>query len=187
MFAKNWFDRNIKDWTKWLAGYKDKPDLKFLEIGCFEGRGTIWLLKNILTNKTSFIITIDTFGGSIEHKGKDFVDTIEKNYLENILPFSEQVITLKGFSQEVLRSIKEYKEYDFIYIDGSHQAPDVLEDTILAWRLLKKGGIMVWDDYMWHVKDGMLSPKPAIDAFLGIFKGKYKLISKGYQVCIVKL
>ena len=39
--------------------------------------------------------------------------------------------------------------FDLIYIDGSHSAKDVLLDSLLAWRLLRPGGAMVWDDYEW--------------------------------------
>lgn len=39
--------------------------------------------------------------------------------------------------------------FDFYYVDGSHVAPDVMADAVLGWRLLKPGGIMVFDDYEW--------------------------------------
>jgi hypothetical protein len=34
--------------------------------------------------------------------------------------------------------------------DGSHRARDVLEDAVLSWPLLKVGGIMLFDDYLWQ-------------------------------------
>ena len=39
--------------------------------------------------------------------------------------------------------------FDLVYIDGSHSAKDVLLDSLLAWRLLRPGGAMIWDDYEW--------------------------------------
>lgn len=187
MFTTDWFNGNISKWTKWLAEFKDKPNLRFLEVGCFEGQATVWLLENILTGKDSFIDTIDTFEGSMENTPKEKKNLLS-NYFENITPYGNRVFTHKGNSQEVLReSYFENAEYDFIYIDGSHQAPDVLEDTLLCWRKLKIGGVMVWDDYGWHkYKDPKLCPAMAIDAFLNIFAGKYHVIFRGYQVCVVK-
>ena len=38
------------------------------------------------------------------------------------------------------------QKYDIIYIDGSHEARDVLEDAVLAYRLLKIGGLLIFDD-----------------------------------------
>lgn len=39
------------------------------------------------------------------------------------------------------------ERFDFIYVDGSHRSPDVIYDAILSFGLLKKGGIMIFDDY----------------------------------------
>ena len=32
---------------------------------------------------------------------------------------------------------------------GSHSARDVLSDGIMCWELLRRGGVMVFDDYAW--------------------------------------
>ena len=37
--------------------------------------------------------------------------------------------------------------FDLAYIDGSHRASEVVVDVSLAWRLLKRGGLMLLDDY----------------------------------------
>jgi len=188
MFSANWFGNNAKSWSEWLKELKDKPDLTFLEIGCFEGRATTWLLDNILTHKSSKIHTIDTFDGNMEHKvkGKEFFENAEKNYWENIKPYGDRVITHKGRSDEILKTFP-YNSFDFIYIDGSHRSLEVLEDSVLAWRLLKNNGIIVWDDYKWErYEDPNLVPKMGIDAFLQVYQQQYRLINKGYQVCAVK-
>jgi predicted O-methyltransferase YrrM len=77
--------------------------------------------------------------------------------------------------------------YDFIYIDGSHVAKDVLTDACMAWQILKPQGIMVFDDYLWGVpRDVLHRPKPAIDAFTTIFAEEAEIISNGYQVAVKK-
>lgn len=39
------------------------------------------------------------------------------------------------------------QEFDIVYIDGSHKYPQCYEDLIEGWKVLKKGGIMIADDY----------------------------------------
>jgi predicted O-methyltransferase YrrM len=39
--------------------------------------------------------------------------------------------------------------FDLIYVDGSHQASDVLTDSIITFQLLRVGGVMTFDDYVW--------------------------------------
>ncbi len=38
-----------------------KPGLRFLEIGCFEGQATLWLMQQVLTHATARMVVIDPF------------------------------------------------------------------------------------------------------------------------------
>lgn len=199
MFRFNWFDITSKqNFSNFLIPrFKSKDNLNFLEIGCFEGMGSCYLLENVLIGKECKLTVIDTFEGSDEHKAQN-VDTnkLLDIFLDNINKYKDKVNVIIGKSQEELRkdNIGKLSTYDFIYIDGSHRAPDVLEDAILSFRLLKKGGIMIFDDYKWkfpsNVSDidvDIESPGMAIDAFLSILRKEYKLLLKDYQVVIEKL
>lgn len=188
-FTHDWFSNNIENWNSLLRSYKNVDNLRFLEIGCYEGRATSWLLHYILTGQNSTIDVVDTFEGSMEHRDMN-IDTssIYKHFEENVVrTYPKKVRVHVGYSQEVLRNL-QINSYSFIYVDGSHKSSDVLEDAILSWRLLKMGGIMVFDDYGWkHYKDEpLLNPKPGIDAFLSIFTGQYELLLQKYQVAIRK-
>lgn len=191
-FHYDWFSNNIPIWKRLLKKFKGKSNLLFLEIGCFEGQATLWLVQNILTNPTSKIEVIDTFEGSMEHskeQTKDLLSTFKNNlspFISNH-PDQSKIIIRKGFSQEIIRTLGSKPKFDFIYIDASHVAKDVLEDALLCWRLLKKDGIIIFDDYGWrNYHNPLLRPDLAIDAFLLIFQGQYKLLHKGYQVAIQK-
>lgn len=63
--------------------------------------------------------------------------------------------------------------FDMVYVDGGHSAPDVLADAVLAFRLLRVGGLLIFDDYLWnndaqHPNDILWVPKPGIDAFMNV-------------------
>ena len=185
-YSADWFSPNIPNWERWLAKFKDAEMPNFLEIGCFEGKATTWMLDNF---PSAHVTTIDMFEGGMEDgdKGEFFSDKAVQNYVENVSSYGFRVTTLKGKSFDILPSLIGL-DYDFIYIDGSHRSIEVLQDSILAWNLLKEGGVMVWDDYtLDRYGDKKLNPAMAIDAFLAIYKGKYEPIEKGGQVCIEKL
>lgn len=186
-FSTEWFKHTAEgNFEKFLQKYKGLPNLNFLEVGAFEGMATVWLLENILTDKTSKITTIDAL-----KEGFLPDDTPEKVYdrlKENTKPFKDQVTIIIEESQTALRTLKE--EFDFVYIDGSHTAPNVLEDAILSFRLLKSGGIMIFDDYEWnHFLEPHRNPKLGIDAFIQVFGQQFKVLLgwKTYQVVIEKL
>jgi predicted O-methyltransferase YrrM len=193
-FTQTWFDMNIDTWTRHLSSLKDTA-INALEVGCFEGRATTWLLDNILTHKDAKITCIDTFEGGIEHGTIAKVDfePIKERFNENIKEVKEKVNIIEGYSLDCLRFIssplhEEFEPYDIVYIDGSHQAVDVLQDITLSWPLMKVGGIMILDDYMWDAyPDPTLNPRLAIDSFLSVYNGKYELLHKEYQVIVRKL
>jgi predicted O-methyltransferase YrrM len=184
IFTVDWFSNNIIWWDKYLNNFKNKPNLNFLEIGSFQGRATVWLLENILTEKSSCVTCIDTFEGSIEHDENNKSDLFDI-FVHNVSKFKNKVNIIKGKSQEELKLLTE--RYDFIYIDGDHIASAVIEDAVLSFPLLKKDGIMIFDDYLWFGREKYIdNPKPAIDAFLDIYADKIVVLYKGYQVIIKK-
>lgn len=99
---------------------------------------------------------------------------------------AERTTVIKGFSQEELGKLPA-ESYDIIYIDGLHTAERVLEDAVLSWRLLKDGGVVIFDDYKWP-KPGPpeARPKIAITAFVRCYKPNLRIIHSDYQVILRK-
>ena len=150
----------------------------------FEGRSTCWLLENFCKTPESSIVAIDSFQGGIEH-GSMELGGLKKQFEDNIASVgsSAKVDVRAGTSLEQLcRLIAENTpQFDFISVDASHQAADVLGDAILAFQLLKPGGVIAFDDYIWSpVRPGtenpLLLPKMAIDAFTTIYSQKLRIL-----------
>jgi len=186
-FTEDWITERVQHWpVADLAGW---PKLTAVEIGCFEGRASVWMLEHVLTHPSARLICIDPFGGLTWHH-LDPGDYRSRFY-ENIRPYLPKVIVLEGFSQLVMREslsrLAGYGMVDLFYVDGNHTAPEMLEDILLAWRYLKNGGLMILDDYEWHVPNNpLLEPKIAIDSFLAVFSGRYELLRKEFQVIVRK-
>jgi len=101
----------------------------------------------------------------------------------------------KGYSDLVLARLLMQKGkgyFDLVYIDGSHQAPDVLADAVVGFQLLRPGGIMVFDDYLWRGGEAdngnpAQCPKLAIDAFINCNHNKLRIVSAPlYQIFLQK-
>jgi hypothetical protein len=142
--------------------------MKILEIGSFEGLSTTWLLKH--TN--AHVTCVDTWEGSDEHTDEHKQGLYER-FLENIEPWKDRVTILRGESGKVLRTLPCEETYDFIYIDGSHYAKDVLADAVLTWPLINPTGLIIFDDYLWTTDgniESLTGPQPGINAFLNIYR-----------------
>ena len=182
----NWFDGQRYNFENHLLHLAGEPNLKFLQIGVYTGDASIWLCENILTDETSFLYDIDTWTGSDEkeHEHIDFNKVLE--YYKERIAALKSTVWLRMTSDEYFKQNKTI-DFDFIYIDGDHTAEQVAKDAKNAWLLLKPGGIMAFDDYLWgQDMPSELTPKPAIDNFLSEYAGRYWLLSQDYQVWIQK-
>jgi predicted O-methyltransferase YrrM len=192
-FTQDWFHWAPEVWQQLIPMLPERK--KFLEIGSFEGRSTVWIVENMMEDNGE-IYCIDTWSGGEEHSELDMSEVEERfNHNRQVLmdKFAHRHITRgKGTSVEQLAewlrpSVVPAQIFDFIYIDGSHIAKDVLTDACMAWPLLKTGGIMVFDDYMWgNPRDILHRPKAAIDAFTTLFAEELEIIHVGYQAVVRK-
>ena len=187
IFSQDWFSRSIPCWDLILKNLaKGRTGLKVLEIGVFEGFSTCWLLKNHCTSEDSAVTVIDTFSGGVEHHGMD-LKNLRQLFERNISTVQSKahVEIMQGYSFKELSHLVSVLDgdggFDFISVDASHQAPDVLTDCVLAFQLLRKGGVMALDDYLWSAEaigdeDTLNSPKVSIDAFTNIFRRQITII-----------
>jgi predicted O-methyltransferase YrrM len=98
------------------------------------------------------------------------------------------VIVEQGLSKDVLlKLILSKNKYDIIFIDGNHTSPFVLIDSILSWYLLKKDGLIIFDDYLWGEINSTISPKLAIDSFINCFGDYIEVIWSDYKKVIKRI
>ncbi|MEG4573087.1 tetratricopeptide repeat protein [Microcoleus sp. N3A4] len=174
-FTQDWFTHNIPIWQRHLQEFTGIADFQVVEIGSFQGMSACWLLDNILTHPTAKITCIDLY--------------FQEHFKGNIVKtgVAEKVIELQGYSQELLVTLaSEY--YDIAYIDGCHKPTSALQDAILSWRLVKVGGLMIFDDYEFTFPDSPeQDTKIGIDVFLEMFGSQLEVVHKGYQLIVKKI
>jgi len=197
-FTHDWINKNIKIWNKYLHQFINQP-IKALEVGSWEGRSTCWLLDKVLTNEMARITCVDTFEGCYDLKLLFFKQNLyylddsyfrarESKFDFNIKQSGAayKVEKIVGNSHQVLPALPPLS-YDLAYIDGSHLASDVLLDAELTWRLLKLGGIIIFDDYdMTFDENPSQNTCIGIDTFLNCYSERIEIIHKSHQVIIKK-
>ena len=246
-FTTNWLTHNADSLGRvftqlgWMND-SQKPR-KVLEIGCWEGRGTQWLLCALCRHRDSAVHCVDTWRGGDQyadlglelrgerHSGAAVEARFDANVRlvtgvdpncgserdadrENELgetPGTERVVRVgepdtedepscnpvskwKARSVDVLASLLGVSAgtFDVAYVDGSHAARDVIGDGVMCWELLRRGGVMVFDDYRWDRVMGdavppKRCPRMAVDAFLGMFEDELVVLDRGYQVVVQKI
>ena len=184
---RNYFaEQNIYTWeclTSNLIENKEENESRVaIEIGSLHGASAVWLLENFIKRPTDTLHCIDIN---------------QTEYLKNNLAPYKNVYVELGLSGNVLCDLwSRYKRpvADLIYIDGSHLAKHVLEDAVLSWKLLRVGGVMIFDDYGWGTNGNVDErPRTGIDGFRFAYQKHYEILQSycdnvnGYQLYLQKI
>jgi predicted O-methyltransferase YrrM/tetratricopeptide (TPR) repeat protein len=179
-----YLEKNQKEEQHWI-----------LEVGVYTGTSLIEIVRKI---PNSFGLGVDRWE-NYDEENIDILQNIEQNRVEEVFYRNVKVAGLenrikgmKGKSSNVLLElIRADMQYDFIYVDGSHRCLDVYLDLFLSWQLLRKGGVLAIDDYMYCI--GKIGEQPyeypfeAVNQFLKDYEGKYTIIDKDYRVFLEKI
>lgn len=189
-FKELFFDTNDMNLVLWCTTFSRIYDrmnpVQILEIGSWEGRSTLFLLTYFTRGH---LTAVDTWAGGDEHQDSAArLCKIEEQFDANLAPCASRLAKRKGSSLHVLpQLIDEQQRFDLIYIDGSHFADDVLADGISAWRLLKEGGLLIFDDLLWAgYPRAKANPVWPINLFLRYHKGEYKILNAYSQIILQK-
>lgn len=180
--SNDWFSTNIPIWSNLFETYKlNKKSLNVLEIGSFEGNSSLFLLRNLKKIK---LTCVDTFTGSAEHKNINF-NKIYSNFKYNMSKLNTNVKIVNNTSSFFFKKNKQ--NYDLIYVDGSHSYKDVLQDAFNSFKILKKNGIIIFDDLLWRFyKNKKKNPMYAIKIFLNKHSRDIKILFTYHQLIIIK-
>tara|TARA_B110000285_G_scaffold232110_1_gene302388 strand:+ start:74 stop:745 length:672 start_codon:yes stop_codon:yes gene_type:complete len=200
-YTQPWFDNIKNSWDEIFKWYtiEGKNEIKsVLEIGCFEGKASIYMCEKWLKDKTHYHV-IDTFGGSSDEIGhqdmikqiKEGDDFIYNNFKHNTNFFPNIDWKIERETSQHMLPLLERKgyKYDFIYVDASHLADDTFVDAYWAHKMLQPNGLIIFDDFGWQEEGRDKpndSPKFGIQAFLTLYQDEYTMVANGYQIVLLK-
>jgi len=180
-YTRNFTDHSSKDFIKVFPKLFEKREhpINFLEIGCFEGRTSRWIIENMLTHPDDTLVCVDWW------KDQKLYDL----FLENMSGLESKFLSFRGKSEDILPTL-ESNSFHGIYVDGSHEAVDVMSDAIQSFRLIKRGCVILFDDYLWENNNSgrrHKMPKVAIDCFVEMTKGwATEVVFKNYRLAVRK-
>lgn len=200
VFSVDLFSHAIPQWTIHLK-HLDGTPCQCIEIGSHEGRSAMWIADNLLSHPDSRLYCIDSWvatwsedlpAAPVSPPGHiTELSAAEVRFDANVMAChrGKQINKIKSSSAMGLLSLnyrKQVESSDFIYIDGWHEAKNVMEDFVLAWPLLKPSGILIFDDYPWTHPCRYRCPGPAINSILDLWAMEMDVLHKDHQVIIKK-
>ncbi len=134
-FTSDWFSNHAQIWPQ-IIKTLGAPPKKIVEVGSYEGRSMVWLAEHAAPD--AMIYCIDHWQGGREHEGTDMA-AVEARFDHNVREVKARypemlVVPLKGDSVDMLCDLVTGHKgtFDLIYLDGSHEASDVMADLICS-------------------------------------------------------
>jgi SAM-dependent methyltransferase len=159
-------------WSDQLDPIREQP-VAILDVGAGEGASSIFLLRYLPQGR---LTAVDSFWDA----------SMEKRFQANTSEFGNRLELIRKLSLDALHALVwAGRQFDVIHLDGSHERDLVVVDSILAWKLLKVGGLLIWNGYFYgdDLPDEW-RPRSGIDLFLRMQLGSYQLLLKRDQVVI---
>lgn len=184
--SNDWFTQNIPHWDYAFkkADLSSQNQISILEIGSWEGLSASFFLSYF---PDATVDSVDTWEGGDEHKGFETVLTTEQRFDQNTASFPHRVRKFKGTSDAFFLNSSGHEKYQVAYIDGSHRAEDVYNDSCNAFARLEVGGLLILDDLPWKFYDDILdNPAAGMDRFLESHAGQYRVVHVAYQLYLIK-
>ena len=143
-----WFSIEQQEFYKKVV--RNLPDNSHVvEVGAWMGKSSSYMAVEIINSgKTIKFDCVDHWQGSIEHKDYEVIKngTLYEEFLKNTAPVDATINPIKKFSIEAARDYPD-ASLDMVFLDGSHELDDVIDD-ICAWLpKIKPGGILAGDDF----------------------------------------
>jgi hypothetical protein len=178
--------RLASNWFGIIPNNDGANPIKYLEIGTFYGANLMSVGRSYGAHSDSELHCIDPWMDYEDYpEYKELQDTIYNTFKKNVVNsgISNKIVEHRGFSHEQIPKFQD-EYFDIIYIDGNHEPEYVLEDAVLSFRKLKKGGYMIFDDYGWGGPD---LTQRGIDGFLNGYHKRIVIMgSRQTQVFIQK-
>ena len=171
-FSNKWFLNNFDIFSFFLPQDKNSK-FDYLEVGCFEGLSSFFVLSEYKSVDATLLDIWDMPNPNSKTLSHNF-NSIEKAFDNNLSGFD--FMKIKDDSVVAMRKLfKQNKFFDFIYIDGSHNGEDILSDAIEAFKILKKEGLIFFDDFLQHDKNRALQSYDGIEKFLNLYSNYLKI------------
>jgi SAM-dependent methyltransferase len=180
--------RSSKNWLNFFEK-EDKP-IKYLEVGVHYGRNLFEVAtETFAAHPESELHCIDPWEDYEEYpeyigKQDSIYETFQKNFKKLPEADANKITIHRGYSRDLIPTFDD-DSFDLIYIDGNHEPEYCLEDGVLAWRKLKPGGYLIFDDF----GPDPITPTAGIRAFATGYQKVGEFVNGGVfdgQVCMRK-
>lgn len=203
----DWFSEHASGWQAVLGGrgIEKKRGARALFVGCYEGQAVEWLLDNVMVGAGAEVVVVDDpegdeKGACVSFRGND----VWNPGAHDALRHNMAVLATRTRSKEKVRidlrlgprsqadelrrmaaGSRGGKTFDVVYID-SRSSMHAMECGVLAFPLLRPGGVMVFTNYTHGRMHDYACPKRGIDGFLDAYAPAVRVLRPAFHLFLEK-
>lgn len=138
------------------------------EIGVEQGLYSRILCKANPGLKLYCVDAWKSYKGYRDHVSQEKLDGFLEKTKERLASYNCEIV--KGFSMDVVKDFED-ESLDFVYIDGNHELPFVINDIIEWSKKIRKGGVVAGHDYLKNKPyDTRTHVVPAVNAYVDAYR-----------------
>ena len=178
-FTRDTFSYRLAIWQPLVEPLIGKSELRFLELGSYQGMSSCWFLDTVLTSAEAELVCVEP----------QFEAKLEKNI--QATGVASKAKLLKGTIEQMITDLRP-ESFDLINLQDKRKSAEIAESNAnAAWKLLKVGGLLIFNDYGWHNPAApQFNPKAGIDRFLGSIGESWQRVKyspQSFQYIIKKI
>lgn len=173
-FSSDVMFKRLNRWGRLFRRFVPRDDIEVLDLGSGEGWTSLFFLNYLP------LARVVAVGTTPEHADI---------FRENVQGFEDRLEILDmGGMAAVDTLLAQKRRFHVINIDASRSRDYVLALSLLAWQVLRKGGVLVWNDYVWgEGRPSEKRPHDAINWFLDMREQDVEVLDQGNQMIVRKL
>ena len=189
LFTQNW-SSSLRDFLDSYYRLPVRTPMTCLEIGSFEGRGSLLIYDRLCKHPDSVLYCVDPWKDAyITEANVKKTPSIDGFFVGQFARFmnntknSTGIRPRQGYAKDVVPTMKD-NSLDFAFIDGDHFS--ALNDFLLVFPKMKLGGVILFDDYKWEF-DGDTPVKRDVDRLMVEYRACVSEIYRLDAVGIIKV
>ena len=128
---------------------KNKPKV-IIELGTWLGKSAMFMAEKAGTDTVIYCID-HWYPQEVDNipELEKLLPTLYQQFLSNVVHkgLTQQIVPCRMWTAEAARALDI--KADLVYVDASHEEPDVYHDVSEFYKKLNPGGVICGDDYDW--------------------------------------
>jgi hypothetical protein len=173
-------------WERFVASGQSNPGMRAILVGPGEGFRlcALWMLERVLAHPTSHLTIL-------ENPDRAWTPLVRETFMQHGIAHHAARVKMANPAPETISVAlmrialeKGAARHDLVCVDNTADSSRALEHAVLAFRLVRPGGVLVLTNYTHSLDRDARCPRRGIDAFLDAYAYDASVMRTAWHVFV---